>query len=204
MLRRRVVPAVDDAAVGLADAEADFGFLVDQHNAQPVARQLAGNGAANDSGADDNDVTVHTPPYHRPCRSDDEQETAKKTIQLSQVSEAHRRMVATEVGTTQAQILPWQAVVAVTGTDHGARAGDGQPWRRSQMRSPRTADAKGWHGVPIRYTVYGKGEPTIVCCNGLRRLHVLLELHVALFRCRAPRDHLGESRPLHQRQAAPR
>lgn len=27
--------------------------------------------------------------------------------------------------------------------------------------------AEGWHGVPIHYTVYGRGEPAIVCCNGV-------------------------------------
>jgi pimeloyl-ACP methyl ester carboxylesterase len=34
-------------------------------------------------------------------------------------------------------------------------------------RNTRAAYAKGWHDVPIRYTVHGKGEPTLVCCNGL-------------------------------------
>lgn len=27
--------------------------------------------------------------------------------------------------------------------------------------------ANGWQGVPLHYTVHGKGEPTIVCCNGV-------------------------------------
>jgi pimeloyl-ACP methyl ester carboxylesterase len=27
--------------------------------------------------------------------------------------------------------------------------------------------ARGWEGVPIRYAVHGKGEPALVCCNGL-------------------------------------
>ncbi len=35
------------------------------------------------------------------------------------------------------------------------------------MKVQREGVAKGWHGVPLRYTVYGKGEPTLVCCNGL-------------------------------------
>ena len=35
--------------------------------------------------------------------------------------------------------------------------------------SARSQDgyARGWQEVPIYYTVYGRGEPTLVCCNGL-------------------------------------
>lgn len=35
------------------------------------------------------------------------------------------------------------------------------------MHSARGGFAKGWNGVPIRYNSVGKGEPAIVCCNGL-------------------------------------
>lgn len=31
----------------------------------------------------------------------------------------------------------------------------------------RSGVASGWQGVPLHYTVHGKGEPTIVCCNGV-------------------------------------
>ncbi len=31
----------------------------------------------------------------------------------------------------------------------------------------RTGHIDGWRGVPIHYTVYGHGEPAIVCCNGV-------------------------------------
>ncbi len=41
---------------------------------------------------------------------------------------------------------------------------DGHPGR---VRRTRAGFAKGLDGVPIRYTVHGKGEPTLVCCNGL-------------------------------------
>lgn len=35
------------------------------------------------------------------------------------------------------------------------------------MRAHEEGVTKGWQGVPLRYSVYGTGEPTIVCCNGL-------------------------------------
>ncbi len=35
------------------------------------------------------------------------------------------------------------------------------------MSSRREEYACGWEGVPIHYATYGKGEPALVCCNGL-------------------------------------
>lgn len=35
------------------------------------------------------------------------------------------------------------------------------------MKAYRESSASGWEGVPIRYTAWGEGEPTLVCCNGL-------------------------------------
>lgn len=35
------------------------------------------------------------------------------------------------------------------------------------MKAYREGTAKGWQGVPLRYTMYGEGEPALVCCNGL-------------------------------------
>lgn len=35
------------------------------------------------------------------------------------------------------------------------------------MSKPQSGVATGWEGVPIRFTSHGKGEPVIVCCNGV-------------------------------------
>ena len=35
------------------------------------------------------------------------------------------------------------------------------------MKAYREGTAKGLEGVPLRYTVYGEGDPAIVCCNGV-------------------------------------
>lgn len=39
--------------------------------------------------------------------------------------------------------------------------------REASVGVRREGVANGWRGVPLRYSVYGRGEPTIVCCNGL-------------------------------------
>ena len=55
----RVVAGMDDAAVRLAGAEADFAFLFDQDDPEVKARQGARDGAADHPSADNGDIVQH-------------------------------------------------------------------------------------------------------------------------------------------------
>ena len=53
---RDVEAGVDDAAVALADAFGQVGFLFEEEEPQVVARKLPQDGAADDAAADDDDI----------------------------------------------------------------------------------------------------------------------------------------------------